>query len=106
MRQGVARRSACFSRLERAKSANFVLSVYKTQPERVERKIYEHVPALNKVLEVLTPFDFLIGLVLQLGDRLTDDIRQQIDETGTWLHFRAVRWEGEAMLCDFKQCNA
>ena len=70
------------------------------------RKAYGHLPALNKVLEVLTPFDLLIRLVLQLGDWLTDDIRQQIDETSTWLHFRAVRREGEAVLCNFKQCNA
>lgn len=64
------------------------------------------VPALNKVLEVFAPFDLLVRLILELGNRLAHDVCQQINETSARLHFRAVCWEGEAMLGDFEQCDA
>lgn len=107
MRQGVARRSACFSRLQENKVSKLYLQSWPAKKKKKgKRNTSEHVPTLNEVLEVLAPFDFLVGLVLQLGDWLADDVRQQIDKTSTWLHFRAVRREGEAVLRDLKQCNA
>ena len=106
MRQGVARRSACFSRLQENKVSKLYLQSWPAKKKKKgKRNTSEHVPTLNEVLEVLTPLDLLVRLVLQLGNRLTDNVRQQIDQTSTWLHFRAVRREGEAVLRDLKQCN-
>lgn len=64
------------------------------------------LPAFDKVLEALTPLDALIWLVFKLGDRLAHDVREQVDQTSSRLHFCAVRWEREAMLRDFQQRDA
>jgi len=77
-------------------------------------RVIEHTPrcctavgllfeaALDKVLEALTPLDALGWLVFQLGDRLAHDVRKQVNQTSSRLHFCAVRGEREAMLRDFQ----
>lgn len=39
-----------------------------------ERK--KNIPAFNKVLEVVTPLDMILRLILQLRDRLSNNIRE------------------------------
>lgn len=68
IRQGVARRGGSFSRLGRW-----------LDDIRYGRKRHrENIPAFNKVLEVVGPFNAVFGFVLQLGNRLADDISQEV----------------------------
>ena len=69
----------------------------------------KYIPALNEVLEILSPLNpstMLIHLVLQLRYRLPDDVRQEVDEACPWLHLTAIGGEREAMLCHLEQGNA
>lgn len=61
------------------------------------------LPAFDEVLEALAPLDALIWLIFQLGNWLAHDVREQVDQASSRLHFCAVRWEREAMLRDFQQ---
>lgn len=65
--------------------------------------IAQYIPALNKIFETIGPADAVLRLILQLGDRLADNIGQEVDQTGARLHLSTVGREGEAMLCDFEQ---
>lgn len=65
--------------------------------------VAQYIPALNKVFETIRPADTVLRFILQLGNRLADDIGQKVDQTGARLHLGAVGREGEAMLCDFEQ---
>lgn len=65
-----------------------------------------NLPALNKILEALTPLNPMLLLILQLWDRLPYNIGQKIDQPGSWLHLRSVCWKWKAVLSDFKKSNA
>ena len=91
IRQGVALRGGSFSRLKPVR-----LQVFNQGDA-------QYIPALNKVFETIRPADTVLRLILQLGDRLADDIGQEVDQTGARLHLGTVGREGEAMLCDFEQ---
>lgn len=64
------------------------------------------VPALDEILEILTPLDPILFLVLQLRDRLPHDISKQINQPRFRLHFRAVGGERKAVLRDFQKGDA
>lgn len=48
----------------------------------------------------------MVFFVFQLRNRLSHDVGQQVDQTGTRLHFGPVGREGEAMLSDLQQSHA
>ncbi len=73
--------------------------------KREERR-GDGIPALNKVLEVGTPQDVRLRLVLELRDGLPDDVRQQVDQTGLGLHLSPVRGEREPVLSNLEQGHA
>lgn len=91
IRQGVARRGGSFSRLKD-------VSEGKGNPVATD-----DIPAFDKVLEVLGPLDAVLGLVLQLGYRLADNIGEKIDQPGSRLHLRPIGREGEPMLRNLQQ---
>jgi hypothetical protein len=64
------------------------------------------LPAFDKVLEVIAPEDVIRGFVLQFGNRLSNDVGEEIDQSSTWLVDGAVRREREPVLGDFEQRNA
>jgi hypothetical protein len=61
MRQGVARRGHSFSRLQEVSNVPSL-------------RMCQHVPAFDKILEVLSPFDTILGFILEFRDRLSDDV--------------------------------
>lgn len=93
IRQGVALRGGSFSRLKSVRLQLF----------NQGGGVAQYIPALNKVFETIRPADTVLRFILQLGNRLADDIGQKVDQTGARLHLGAVGREGEAMLCDFEQ---
>ena len=60
-------------------------------------------PALDEIFETLAPFDSMIRLIFQLGDWLTDNIGQQINQAGSWLHLGAIGRKWKAMLCNLEE---
>ncbi len=74
--------------------------------DKERRRRRKHVPALDEILKVLTPPNPLLHLILQLRNRLSDDIRQEIDQSGSRLHLRAIGWKRETMLGDLEQGDA
>ena len=102
IRQGVARREGSFSRLDEGVRLAWIL--YCGKPWEVRRG--HSLRALDKILETLTPFDAVFFFILQLRNRLPHDIGQEIYQTCSWLHFRPVRWEWEAVLRDFEKSDA
>lgn len=64
-----------------------------------------NVRAFNEILETFAPFDPVFRFILQFRDGLSDDIREQLDQTGSRLHLRTIRGEGESMLGHLKQCH-
>lgn len=59
------------------------------------------LPTLNEVLEISTPFDARLGLVLESRYRLSHNICEKIDHARSWLHLGAVCGKGESMLRNF-----
>ena len=71
--------------------------------------------ALNKVLEIIRPFDPVLRLVLQLRNRLPDNIREQVNQPGFGVGglvvvgaggVGVVGGEGEAVLDDLEEGDA
>jgi hypothetical protein len=78
---------------------HFVSITNEAGPER-------YLPTRNKILEVITPFDSQMGLILQLWNRLSDDICQQVNQAGTRVAAAIIRLaERKPMLCDFKESD-
>lgn len=71
--------------------------------EEIEKKGNRHLPTLDEILEVITPLDSIFWFILQLGNRLTHNICQQVNQPSPWLHFCAICREREAMLGHFQQ---
>lgn len=64
------------------------------------------LPALNEILEHVTPLQPLLLLILQLRNWLAHNVCQEIDESSSRVHLRAVRRKREAVLRDFEQGDA
>ena len=68
------------------------------------------LPAFNKVLEVVAPFNLWLvavrRLILELRQRLPNNVLDNINETRPRLHLRAVCREGESVLRDLQECHA
>lgn len=64
------------------------------------------LPALDEILELLTPLDVVLRFVLESRDRLAHDISEQVDQACPRLHLGSVCWEGEAVLGYLEQCHA
>jgi len=64
------------------------------------------LPALDEVLEVLAPVDVGTWLVLELGDRLPDNVGEQIDQACARLHLRPIGREGEPVLGNLQKSHA
>ena len=63
-------------------------------------------PARNKVLEVITPFDSQVWLILQLWNRLPDDICQQINQASARMAAAIIRLaKRKPVLCNFKESD-
>lgn len=92
IRQGVARREASFSSLQAF-----------SQRSSSHAKKHQNVRAFNKILETFAPFDPMLRFVLQLRDWLSDDVREEVNQTRSRLHLRAIRGKGESMLGHFQQ---
>ena len=45
----------------------------------------------------------MFRFILQLRDGLSDDIREQLDQTGFLVHLRTILGEGKSMLGHFQQ---
>ena len=61
-----------------------------------------YIPALDKIFKVLSPLDAILGLVLELGNGLSDNVCEQIDQASARVHLRSVGREGESVLSDFE----
>ena len=112
MRQGVARRAGSFSRLfphinqqtyQHQKSPSLQL-------HSKGRTKGLHSPTLNKILKILAPPNLRLAiprrLILQLRQRLSHNVLDDIDQARSWLHFGAVGGEGETVLGYFEESNA
>lgn len=66
----------------------------------------ENMPTLNKILKRITPPNPMLQLILQLRNRLPDNIRQEIDQAGPRLHLRPVGREREPVLGHLQQRDA
>lgn len=95
IRQGVALREGSFSRLKIVRSEN-----------EIQETGGVYSPAFDEILKVVGPVNAILRLVLQLRDRLTHDVREQVDEAGARLHLRSVGREWESMLGHFQQRDA
>ena len=62
-----------------------------------------HIPALNEIFKVVSPLDIILRFVLELGNRLSNDISQEINKTSTRLEFRSICGEWKPMLCCLEQ---
>ena len=81
-----------------------MVSGRRRQERKEERE--KNIPALDKVLEIVAPKDVSVGLVLELGRGVLDDVGQQVQRSGAGLHLGAVGREGEAMLGNLEQGDA
>lgn len=63
IRQGVARRGGSFSKL-----------VIKLAFRKIKNEKTKYIPAFDEVFEVVRPANAILWLILQLGNRLADDI--------------------------------
>ncbi len=61
-------------------------------------RIAMNIPALNEILEILTPLDLILLLILQLRNILAHDISQQVYQACLRLHLSPIGWKREAML--------
>lgn len=76
------------------------------EKKRKEERKTLNPPTLDEILEVFAPFDAVLRFILQLGDRLTDDIGEEIDQARAGLHFGTVRGERKPVLGHFEKGNA
>lgn len=64
------------------------------------------IPARNEILEVVTPFDFEMGFILQLGNRMLNDIGKKVNQVISGMRTIAFLSEREAVLSNFKEGDA
>jgi hypothetical protein len=64
-----------------------------------------YVPALNEVFKALVPFDAVIGFVLQFWYWLTNNVSEEIDQAGSWLHLSAISRKWEAVLSNLQESD-
>lgn len=65
----------------------------------------QYIPAVDEILKIVRPANPTCRFILKLRDRLTDNVRKEVDQTGARLHFGTIGWEGEAMLGHFEEGN-
>ena len=69
-------------------------------------KFSADLPTFDKIFEIISPPNPILRFILQLGDWLPDDIRQQVNKSRPRLHFRAIRRKRKPMLCNLQQGNS
>ena len=95
IRQGVALRGGSFSRLRQSLATEFIL----------QKRCMQNIPAVDEIFKIVRPANPICRLILKLRDRLTDNVRKEVDQAGARLHFGTIGWEGEAMLGHFEEGN-
>lgn len=90
--------------LDKGKKGN--RKVGEERGRRGERKGKGNIPTLDEIFEAFAPFDAVLGFVLEFGDWLPDDVREEIDQAGAGLYLGAVGGEGKPVLGDFEEGDA
>lgn len=62
-----------------------------------------HPPAINEILEVIRPNNVVLRFVLELGNGLSHNICEEVNQASPRIHFRAVCGEWKPVLCDFQE---
>jgi hypothetical protein len=86
-------------------SRRFFLKTAQDQHRSYYLDIEFHIPAFDKILEVVRPINSVLRFILQFWNGLTDDVREKVDQSCARLHLCAVCRERESMLGNFQQCN-